>query len=60
MHGKLYRLRIDILTVYSASGDAEGTDANVTNLRAVMNGTFQPKTGATAPNFSLKFRVLVK
>ena len=46
--------------VYSASGDAEGADENVTNLRAVMNGAFQPKTGATAPSFSLKFRVVVK
>ncbi len=46
--------------VYSALPDAEGADSNVTNLRSSMNGAFQPKTGATAPNFSLKFRVIVK
>ncbi len=45
---------------YSASADAEGADSNITNLRSSMNGAFQPKTGATAPNFSLKFRVIVK
>ena len=46
--------------VYSPVPDAEGSDSNVTNLRAAMNGAFQPKTGATAPNFELKFRVIVK
>jgi len=45
---------------YAASADAEGTDSNVTNLLASMNGSFQPKTGSTAPNFSLKFRVIVE
>ena len=45
---------------YAASADAEGADANVTNLRASMNGAFQPKTGATAPNFQLKIRVIVE
>ena len=45
---------------YSASADAEGADSSVTNLRSSMNGAFQPKTGATAPSFQLKFRVIVK
>jgi len=45
---------------YSASPDAEGADANVTNLRSSMNGVFQPKTGANAPSFQLKFRVIVE
>jgi uncharacterized repeat protein (TIGR01451 family) len=45
---------------YTAVADGEGADNNVTNLRASMNGAFQPKTGATAPNFSFKFRVIVK
>ena len=45
---------------YSAIADAEGADSTVTNLRASMSGEFQPKTGATAPNFSLKFRVIVE
>jgi len=40
--------------------DAEGTDSSVTNLRASMNGAFQPKTGTTAPSFNLKFRVIVE
>lgn len=45
---------------YSVSADAEGADSSVTNLRSSMNGAFQPKTGAIAPNFSLKFRVIVE
>ena len=45
---------------YAVSPDAEGADSNVTNLRSSMNGAFQPKTGAVAPSFSLKFRVIVK
>ncbi len=45
---------------YSSAGDADGADSNVTHLRASMNGAFQPKTGATAPNFQLKFRVVVE
>ena len=45
---------------YSPIPDVEGTDSNVTNLRASMNGGFLPKTGVNAPNFSVKFRVIVK
>ena len=45
---------------YSASPDADGADSNATNLQSSMNGAFQPKTGATAPSFQLKFRVVVK
>ncbi len=45
---------------YSPPADFEGTNSNVTNLRASMNGAFQPQTGVTAPNFQLKFRVIVK
>ena len=45
---------------YSASSDAEGADSNVTNLRVAMSGAFAAKTGAVAPNFSLKFRVVVE
>ena len=57
-------------TVYSNDGgatytylptpDADGADFDVTDLRSSFNGAFQPKTGATAPNFQLKFRVIVK
>lgn len=45
---------------YAATGDADGADSNVTHLKALMNGAFQPRTGATAPNFQLKFRVVVE
>ena len=45
---------------YSASPDLEGTDSNITNLRSTMSGNFLPKTGATAPSFSLKLRVMVE
>lgn len=45
---------------YSASPDIDGADSNVTNLRSSMNGAFQAKTGATAPSFQLKFRVIVE
>lgn len=43
-----------------ATADAEGADGNVTSFISSMSGAFLPKTGATAPNFSLKFRVIVK
>ena len=58
--GTVYSNNNGATFAYTASGDAEGADANVTNLRASMSGAFQEKTGASAPNFSLKFRVLVK
>ena len=45
---------------YLPSPDADGADSNVTDLRTSFNGAFQPKTGATAPSFQLKFRVVVK
>lgn len=45
---------------YTPSADADGADSGVTNLRSSMNGLFLPKTGATAPSFSLKFRVIVE
>ena len=45
---------------YSASASADGTDSNVKKLSASMNGAFLPQTGATAPNFELKFRVIVE
>jgi len=45
---------------YTPSPDAEGADANVTNIRSSMNGAFLPKTGASAPNFQIKFRVVVE
>jgi len=43
----------------TTDADADGADASVTKFRANMNGAFQAKTGATAPNFQLKFRVVV-
>ena len=45
---------------YSATADADGADTSVTGLQAAMNGSFQAQTGATAPSFSLKFRVIVE
>ena len=45
---------------YSPVADGDGADSNVSNLRSSMNGAFQPKTGASAPNFQLKFRVIVE
>lgn len=45
---------------YPASADAEGADSNITSLKASMNGAFQPKTGAAAPNFQVRFRVIVQ
>ncbi|MCF6191192.1 MAG: hypothetical protein L3J51_12000 [Cocleimonas sp.] len=45
---------------YTPSADSEGSDSNVTNIRASMNGAFLPKTGATAPDFQIKFRVVVE
>jgi len=45
---------------YTPLADANGADANVTNLRASMNGAFQPKSGVNSPNFDLRFRVIVK
>jgi len=45
---------------YTPSPDAEGTDNTVTHIRVKMNGAFQPKTGTTAPNFQIKFRITVK
>ena len=45
---------------YSASADAEGADSSVTNLSTALNGAFAAKTGAIAPSFSIKFRVVVE
>jgi len=45
---------------YTPSADVDGADSNVTHLQSSMNGAFQPKTGSTPPNFSLKFRVIVE
>jgi len=44
---------------YGATADAEGADNNVTNLRATTSGSFLAQTGASAPNFSVSFRVIV-
>ncbi len=45
---------------YSASEDAEGADSVVTHLQSSMNGAFLAKTGAVAPSFELRFRVVVE
>lgn len=45
---------------YTVSADADGADSGVTDLRSSMNGSFLAKTGATAPSFSVKFRVIVE
>ena len=45
---------------YSPSADTEGADASVTNLQAVTSGSFLPQTGGSAPNFNIKFRVIVE
>lgn len=44
----------------SASPDADGADASVTDLRVNLTGNFLPKTGATGPNFQVRFRVVVE
>ena len=51
----------DGTTYYSSpSPDAEGANNAITHLRATMGGSFQPQTGASAPTFTLKFRVIVE
>ena len=46
--------------IISSAPDADGADSNIANFEASMNGSFAAKTGATAPSFSLKFRVVVE
>ena len=45
---------------YPAPPDADGANSTVTHLRTSMAGSFQPQTGATAPSFTIKFRVIVE
>lgn len=53
-----YRDASDVLITPSA--DAEGADLAVKKISISMNGAFQPKSGATAPNFEVRFRVIVE
>ena len=43
----------------SPTADTEGANDAISHLRASTNGSFLPQTGATAPSFTLKFRVIV-
>jgi trimeric autotransporter adhesin len=45
---------------YTPVADASGCDANVTNVRITLGGTFAGKTGATSPGLSLQLLMLVK
>ena len=44
----------------SSSADAEGADASITHLRTSLGGSFAAQTGATAPSFDIRFRVIVE
>lgn len=45
---------------YPAVADADGADSSVTNLEFQTTGAFAAKTGATAPLFTVKFRIVVE
>lgn len=45
---------------YTPVADATGCDANVTNVRISLSGTFAGKTGATSPSLTLQLLMLVK
>ena len=44
---------------YTPVADADGVDANVTNIKVTPNGQFSAKTAAGSPTFQIRFRVLV-
>ncbi|WP_131906359.1 DUF11 domain-containing protein [Cocleimonas flava] len=44
---------------FTATPDAEGANTLVTNFKTAMSGSFLPQTGATAPSFTVKFRVIL-
>ncbi len=46
--------------VYAPTPDGNGYDANVTNIRVSLSGTFNAAAGPNQPSFSLQFRVRVK
>ena len=51
----------DGTTYYSSpSPDADGANNAITHLRVATSGSFLPQTGATAPSFTLKFRVIIQ
>ncbi|HEY8683645.1 MAG TPA: hypothetical protein VIM06_10785, partial [Rhodanobacter sp.] len=46
--------------VYVPVNDGSGADPLVTNLRIAPQGIMAAKTGATAPSFSVLFKVIIK
>jgi uncharacterized repeat protein (TIGR01451 family) len=45
---------------YTPVPDANGYDANVTNVRIILTGIFAGKTGAASPSLSLQMLMQVK
>ena len=57
----------DSIQFFNAAGtqitpvpDANGFDANVRSIKLLMNGQFNAKTGATAPNCNIQFQVKIQ
>ena len=57
----------DSIQFYNAAGtqitpspNASGYDPNVRSIKLLMNGQFNPKTGATAPTCNIQFQVQIQ
>lgn len=44
---------------YIPTPDVNGYDANITNIKVVLNGTMNTSTSTTTPSFSIKFKVKI-